>query len=275
MKESSKAAASFDEALTAHMRGDFDEAIAIFERVVEEHPTSAAAYHQMGRCQMKLGDFDSAIKNLETTVRLGPDRTAARLDLGTLYVAVGDIAKAKAQFLRALSQSESNVKAMAGLGIVFFRQGDFGKAISQFQDACELNPSNFACHFYLAKVHQALKNPAGVREEALKSAAICQGLIRMRSEQPEGFFFLAETYVLQEEARAALQNYLVAKDFSPEHAMHFFAFGLHYTRVDNYLGIARCYEKLDEKEYARYFGQLTLKMDASDEEAKRFASLGS
>jgi tetratricopeptide (TPR) repeat protein len=264
---------SYDEGLTAHMRGDFDEAIAIFERVVEEHPASAAAYHQMGRCHMKLGDFQMAIKHLETAVRIGPDRTAARLDLGTLYIAVDEIHKAKVQFMRALSRSGSNVKAMAALGIAHFLEGEHGKAISQFQDAIELNPSNFACHYYLAKVHQALKNPAGMQEEAPKSAAICQSLIRVRSEQPEGYYFLGQTYVLQEETRAALQNYLIAKDFSPDDAVHFFAFGLHYTRVDNYLGIARCYEKLGEKEYARYFGQMTLRLDSDNEEAKRFASL--
>jgi tetratricopeptide (TPR) repeat protein len=263
----------YDEGLTAHMRGDFDEAIAIFESVVAEHPTSAAAYHQMGRCYMKLGDFKMAIKNLETAVRIGPDRTAARLDLGMLYITVDEISKAKAQFIRALSRRESNVKVLASLGIVHFIEKDYGKAISQFQDAIELNPANFACHFYLAKLHQALKNPAGVQEEALKSAAICQGLIRVRSEQPEGYYFLAETYVLQNEMRTALQNYLIARDFSPENAMHFFAFGLHYTRVDNYLAIARCYKDLEEKEYARYFGQLTLKIDSDNEEAQQFALL--
>jgi tetratricopeptide (TPR) repeat protein len=264
---------SYDEGLTAHMRGDFDEAIAIFERVVAEHPTNAAAYHQMGRCFMKLGDFPRAINNLETAVRIGPDRTAARLDLGTLYIAVGETSKAKAQFMRALSRSDANVKAMAALGIVHFLEGEHGKAISQFQDAIELNPANFACHYYLAKVHEALKNPAGMQKEALKSAAICHSLIQVRSEQPEGYYFLAQAYMLQEETRAALQNYLIAKDFSPDDAVHFFAFGLHYTRVDNYLGIARCYEKLGEREYARYFGQMTLRLDAGNEEAKRFALL--
>jgi anaphase-promoting complex subunit 3 len=265
---------SFDEGLTAQMRGEFDAAIAIFKRVIDEHPANAASYHQLGRCHMKLGAFDEAIKCLGTAVRLGPDRIAARLDLGMLYLAAGDVPKAKSQFLRALSRNDSNVKAMAGLGIVHYHEGDLGKAISQFQDACGLNPSNFACHFYLAKVHQALNNPAGMREEALKSAAICHGLIRMRSEKPEGYFFLAETFVVRQEMKAALQNYLIAKDFSPKDALNFFAFGLHYTLVENYLGIARCYEKLGENEYARYFGQLTLKLDSGNEEANRFASIG-
>lgn len=273
MKDS-REALSYDEGLTAYMRGGFAEAITIFGRVVEEHPTSAAAYHQMGRCHMKLGDLGDAIKSLETAVRIGPDRIAARLDLGLLYLVADDVSKAKAQYLRALSRSESNVKAMTGLGIVHFLEGDHGKAISQFQEACELNPSNLACHYYLAKIHRALKNPAGTRTEALKAAAICQDLIRMRSEQPEGYFFLAEAYILQEETRVALQNYLIAKDFSPEDAMHFFAFGLHYAREDNYLGIARCYEKMEEKGYARYFGQLTLQINSDNKEAERFASLG-
>ena len=265
--------ASFDAGLTAQVRGDFGSAIAIFERVIEEHPTSAAAYHQMGRCHLKLGAIDKALQCIETAVRLGPDRVAARLDLGMLYQAVEETPKAKAQFMRALSRSEGNVKAMAGLGIAHYHERNFGKAIAQFQDACALNPSNLACHFYLTKIHAALKNPAGVEEEALKSAAICHSLIRMRSEQPEGYFFLAETFVLQQETKAGLQNYLIAKDFSPNGAMHFFAFGLHYTLVENYLGIARCYEQLGEKQYTRYFGQLTLKMDLDNEEAKRFASV--
>ncbi len=264
----SRKPATFDEGLTAQMRGDFTSAIAIFEQVVEEHPTSAAAYHQMGRCQMKLGDFGKAVSCFETAIRLGPDRIATRLDLGMLYFTMRDLSKAKAQFLKALGASGSNVKAMSGLGIVYYHEKDFGKAIAQFQQACTLNPSSFACHFYMAKIHQALNNHAGVREEALKSAAICHGLVRTRPEQPEGHFFLAETFVLQGEHRSALQNYLIAKDFSTAGSAHFFAFGLHYTLVDNYLGIARCYKLLGEKQYARYFAQFTLKLESTNQEAK-------
>lgn len=264
---------TFDDGLTAQMKGDVGTAISIFRQVIEEHPANAAAHHQIGRCYMKLGEFVRAIQSLEATVRLGPDRIAARLDLGTLYLVVGAVAKAKAQFLRALALNNSNVKAMTGLGIVYYHEKDYGKAISQLQDSCGLNPSSFACHFYLAKIHKALDNAAGVQEETLKSAAICQSLIRARSEQPEGYFFLAETFMLQGDYRPALQNYLIAKDFSSNDITHFFAFGLHYSLIDLYLGIARCYKRLGENRYARYFGQLMVKMDPNNEEARQFASI--
>lgn len=268
----SKRNPTFDEGLTAKMRGDYAGAISIFNRVLEEHPTSAAAYHQLGRCYMKLGDLESAIERLETAISLGPDRIAARLDAGMLYLSVGDVQRARAQFLRALKLNSSNVKAMAGLGMAYYQDQDYGKAISQFQNACGLNPSNFVCHFYLARIHKALKNEAGVAEEAIKSAAICQGLIRTRPDQPEGYFFLAETFMLQDDYRSALQNYLIAKDFSAEGVMVFFAFGLSYTVIDNYLGIARCYHLLGESRYARYFGELTLRLDPANEEATQFVS---
>jgi tetratricopeptide (TPR) repeat protein len=266
---------TFDDGLTAQVRGDFDSAIAIFEQVIHEHPTNTAAYHQLGRCHTKLGGFAKAIGYLETTVRLGPDRVAARLDLGLLHMANGNFAKAKAQFLHALSISKGNssAKAMTCAGIVHYHEKDFGKAISQLQDACRLNPSSFACHFYLARIHATLKNSAKASEEALLAAAVCRDLIRARSEQPEGYFFLGETFMLQEDVRPALQNYLIAKDFSAQGVLHFFAFGLHYTSVDNYIGIARCYELLGELRYARYFGQLTLKIDPDNGQAKRFAGL--
>jgi hypothetical protein len=44
--------------------------------------------------------------------------------------------------------------------------------------------------------------------------------------------------------------------------------------MDLYLGIARCYKQLGENRYARYFGQLILKMDPNNGEAKQFASVG-
>lgn len=264
---------SFDDGLTAQVRGDFDSAIAIFERVIEEHPANAAAHHQLGRCHMRLGTLDKAVEDLEAAVGLGPDRVPARLDLGMLYLAAGNVVKAKTQYLGALSRNNSNVKGMTGLGIVHYHEKDFGKAISRLQEACTLNPSNFAGHYYLARIHRVLKNASGVEEEALKASAVCRDLIRVRTEMPEGYFFLAETFVLQKEYRPALQNYLIARDFSPEGTMHFFAFGLHYALVDNYMGIARCYRQAGENRYARYFGQLTLKIDSDNEEAKQFASI--
>jgi tetratricopeptide (TPR) repeat protein len=269
----SKQTTTFDEGLTAQVRGDFGAAIAIFEHVIEDHPTNAAAYHQLGRCHMRLGDLAKAIENLEAAVRLGPERIPARLDLGTLYLATNHMLKAKRQFRQALTRNKSNVKAITGVGIVRYYEEKFDKAKATLRHACTLNPTNLACHYYLAKIHRKLKNIEDMRKEALRSAAICRDLIRVRTEMPEAYFFLAETFRFQRDYRPALQNYLIARDFSPESVMHFFAFGLHYTRVDNYLGIARCYEKLGEHSYARYFGQVTLKIDANNAEAARFASL--
>jgi cytochrome c-type biogenesis protein CcmH/NrfG len=270
MSESPKTP-TFDEGITAQMKGDLEGAIAIFQQVIEQHPANAGAHHQLGRCFMKRGEFDKAIQSLEITIRIGPDRIAARLDLGTLYLAVKETSKAKAQFLKALSLSRSNVKALSGLGIVHYYEKDYGKAIAQFQEASTLNPANFASHLYLAKIYKTLGNASGIMEEALKAAAICHSLIKARPEQPEGYFFLGETFVLQEEYKAALQNYLIARDFSPKEAINFFAFGLYYSLIDNYLGIARCYKILGEKTYARYFVQLVLKLDPSNEDAKGFS----
>jgi tetratricopeptide (TPR) repeat protein len=273
MKESSKKS-TFDDGLTAQMKGDLEGAVSIFEQVIRESPTNAAAHHQLGRCHMKRGEFDRAIQDFETTVKLGPERIAARLDLGMLCLAMGAVSKAKAQFVKAISLSNSNVKALAGLGIVHYHERDYGKAIAQLQEACALNPSNFASHFYLAKIHKLLNNTAGLMEEALKASAICQGLIRARSEQPEGYFFLAETFMLQEEYKPALQNYLIARDLSPKGVTNFFAFGLHYSLIDNYLGAARSYQKLGEHTYARYFAQLVLKLHPLNEDAKLLLSSG-
>ena len=55
--------------------------------------------------------------------------------------------------------------------------------------------------------------------------------------------------------------------------MHFFVLALHYTLMDNYLGIAHCYKLLGEDRYARYFAELMLTIDADNEEARNLAAI--
>ena len=59
---------SFDEGLTAQMRGDLESAITIFERVIEERPKDPSAYHQVGRCHMKRGAFEKVLQFTEAKI---------------------------------------------------------------------------------------------------------------------------------------------------------------------------------------------------------------
>ena len=53
--------------------GMYPQAIALWERVIEEHPGDAAFYFQLGICHLNLYDFDNADNNFAEAIRLQLD----------------------------------------------------------------------------------------------------------------------------------------------------------------------------------------------------------
>jgi tol-pal system protein YbgF len=67
---------------TYYVRGQFDEALPEFRKVLEQYPQSAKlpdALLKVGYCQIELGDRNAARTSLQEVMRQFPDTTAARL----------------------------------------------------------------------------------------------------------------------------------------------------------------------------------------------------
>jgi tol-pal system protein YbgF len=67
---------------THYVRGQFDQALPAFRKVLEQYPQSAKlpdALLKVGYCQIELGDRNAARTSLQEVMRQFPDTTAARL----------------------------------------------------------------------------------------------------------------------------------------------------------------------------------------------------
>jgi len=67
---------------THYVRGQFDDALPQFRKVLEQYPQSAKlpdALLKVGYCQIELGDRNAARTSLQEVMRQFPDTTAARL----------------------------------------------------------------------------------------------------------------------------------------------------------------------------------------------------
>jgi tetratricopeptide (TPR) repeat protein len=53
--------------------GMYPQAIALWEKVIEEHPEDAALYFQLGICHLNLYDFDNADNSFAEAIRLQLD----------------------------------------------------------------------------------------------------------------------------------------------------------------------------------------------------------
>jgi len=101
-----------------------DKAKRHFEFVQERDPHNAGAYNGLGNVYSKRGDFDSAIAQYEKALLLRPDYASGHSDLGGVYLRKGNTdsftrrqcyQKSLAEFKQALEQNEkqpSLVEAM-------------------------------------------------------------------------------------------------------------------------------------------------------------------
>ena len=122
--------------------GDFNGAIAEFNRLIELNPKDAIAYYNRGLLEANKRDFDRAIADFNRAIQLSPKFARAFNDRGSIKVAMREIDGATADFSRAIQLSPQFVQAYMNLGSVKAYSGDLDEAIANFNQAVQLDPDS-------------------------------------------------------------------------------------------------------------------------------------
>jgi Flp pilus assembly protein TadD len=91
-----------EKAQYAFMRGDFDEAEQLYERLVNIDPNWVISYNQLGYIYMSRGRFAEAEERFKSYRFVVPDQANPHDSLGELFVALGRFDEAEASFERAI-----------------------------------------------------------------------------------------------------------------------------------------------------------------------------
>jgi arylsulfatase A-like enzyme/Flp pilus assembly protein TadD len=150
----------------------YDEAVAMFDRVIARRPDLVDAYRYKGYVYWQMGRPADAIKTLESTLALGisdqdirtrlatfyaqtgqpqkgitlltsapADDVEAQNALGIAYGQAGRDAEALAAFERVLTSDSSNGIALQNIGTIKLRQNNVAEAESWLQKALTADPS--------------------------------------------------------------------------------------------------------------------------------------
>ncbi|HEY9715295.1 MAG TPA: tetratricopeptide repeat protein, partial [Chroococcales cyanobacterium] len=71
-----------------------DEAMRIFQEVLQRDPKNTVALNNLAVCQKKLGQIDEAIANLNEAIENNPTRAELHNNLATAYMAKGNLEEA-------------------------------------------------------------------------------------------------------------------------------------------------------------------------------------
>lgn len=246
----------YDDGLTASMKGDMARAIQCFERAIRLDNSYAVAYHQLGKCYLRMGHAARAVELLKQVVAKKPQLQPARLDLGYALLAIGDTREARKQFEYIYSADPSNARAQLGLAHVSFNEGDWQGAVMQARAALASGGQNFAALYLLGRAAKLAGDPVLAKESLDAAEKVIQKSVELNPDQPEGHFLRGETCFARDQLASALEHFRAADDrIDSQNADRLYgAFGENFTQIDIWAKLGLCYQRLGKLDRAKEMG---------------------
>ncbi|MFQ5991796.1 MAG: tetratricopeptide repeat protein [Nitrospiraceae bacterium] len=141
-EEKKEAWYSFQKAYEHQMKGELEEAVNLYKRSIEQHPT-AEAYTFLGWTYSFMGRLDEAIEECHHAITVDPDFGNPYNDIGAYLIEKGQFDEAIPWFEQAMQarRYESPAFPHLNLGRVYERKGNWDKAIDCYKQALTLNPN--------------------------------------------------------------------------------------------------------------------------------------
>ncbi|MBN1465449.1 tetratricopeptide repeat protein [candidate division KSB1 bacterium] len=155
--------------LTLAKQRKYDEAVAAYKKAVEADPTNYAAFAAMGKAHYDNKDFSNAVEAYQQAVDINPQRETNIYMLALSYNRIKDTKNAIKYFTMATQVKPDYEKAFNSLGEAYMTDGQVENAINAFEMAISIDEKYDEAYYRLA----AANNKTGRYQEALDAAQNC------------------------------------------------------------------------------------------------------
>jgi predicted O-linked N-acetylglucosamine transferase (SPINDLY family) len=118
----------------------FDEAKALYSKILRKHPNHFGALHLLGCCEHESGNPEAAARGIKRALLADPTSVAAHGDLGSVLLALSRPDEALSCFDRAIALQPGYGNAHYNRGIALQALKRFADAAESFDAALRLNP---------------------------------------------------------------------------------------------------------------------------------------
>jgi tetratricopeptide (TPR) repeat protein len=153
-------------------RGEFDEAIAHYQRAVQIAPGYSEAFSNLGNALRASKSYDEALAAYERALELQPDFVDGLNNLGTALRDLGRWREAEAAYERALALSPGNPKLLSNLALALKEREDFEGAAALLSQAVDIDPDNVQSLTYLALVRLDQKQVTAAEDLAGRALSL-------------------------------------------------------------------------------------------------------
>jgi protein O-mannosyl-transferase len=136
--------------------GQYDNAIASYERVIEINPNSADAHYHLGIACWRNHEWDKAMVEYNRAIEIKPDFTFAYYSRGIGYGSLRDWNKSIADFTRAIGLKPDYADALYKRGNLYWMIEEWDKAIADYTRVIGIEPNNAQAYFNRGVVYGML-----------------------------------------------------------------------------------------------------------------------
>ncbi|MFN8008390.1 MAG: tetratricopeptide repeat protein [Terriglobia bacterium] len=145
---------TYRQASNKRAAGELDEAIGLYQRVLEIRPTHEDSIYYQGNCYLQLGRYQEALDSYARLIEINPQGSSrGYMQMGLIYGSLGpgapaDLKKAGQIFEKTLSVDPDS-GALLALGEIALLEGNWEKARQRLQSANADNPMSMAAPYLL------------------------------------------------------------------------------------------------------------------------------
>jgi len=153
--------AFLEEATRLYNEKNYDDALAILEKFLEQNPRAYQVQVLIGDCYREKGNFDRAIESYAKAIeeakadeKMGKEITAKGMAaIGDCYLRTGDLEKAQTFFKQSIDTYPENETLAYNVGEIFFSNQKLDEAIHYFTIATQIKAGWAPPYYKLGLVH--------------------------------------------------------------------------------------------------------------------------
>ena len=170
LRDDQTAAAAFAAGVRANRNGNYDDAIAQFEIVLQVTPTCIDCYFNIGVSHSRLNRYADAETAYREALAIRSDYAPAHYGLADIFTrqdrpeaAAAARGEANRIAVRQLAAGRAWARDTLTRGIGRWNSGNVGVALRLFREATETDPTLADAHYWLGLAYEASGDPAGAR----------------------------------------------------------------------------------------------------------------
>ncbi len=183
-----------------HESGQFEDAAALYERILGQDPRRSDAFHRIGVDAVRHGAYGAGAALIQKAIEAKPAVASYHVDLAQALEHQDRLDESVEAYRRAVGSDPGDARGHKSLGHVLNVLDRPGEAEAEFRRVIDLSPDDMEAYNYLAVVLKA----QGRVDEAIEA---CHKAIGIKPDYAEGHVHLADCLLLDGQFEEGLREY--------------------------------------------------------------------